>query len=67
MFLKTSNKNRQFCIDIDRKWTAIEVIKLRNETEVTCHCSEEDCEIGSHSPGWGDDGKRGKNISFQFI
>ena len=35
--------------------------------QVTCHCSEEDCEIGSHSPGWGDDSKRGKNISFQFI
>lgn len=26
---------------IDMKWAAIEGIKLRNETEVTCHCSEE--------------------------
>lgn len=64
MFLKTSNKNRQFHIDIDMKWAAIEGIRLRNETEVTCHCSEENCEIGSHSPCWGDCDRR-KNFFFQ--
>lgn len=38
---RCSNKSRQFCIDIDMKRAAIEGIKLRNEAEGTCDCSEE--------------------------
>lgn len=46
-----------------RKWTAIEVTSnSRNETEVTCHCSEEDISSHKIQSYKGDDGKRGLRI-----